>query len=91
MSWGKGTAVRVLCGLGVMLIVLGPVRAAASEDDEPLWAVTGWAHWGTNGDITAVPGIDSDFENSWIGGLSLARQFARTGEDFTWEFEAGVY
>ncbi|UCH75469.1 MAG: hypothetical protein JSU82_06430 [Rhodospirillales bacterium] len=79
-----------LCTLVMKLAVV--VTADAQEAEADLrWAVTGWAHWGTNGDITTVPGVTSDFENSWIIGGSAARQFARTGEDFVWEVEAGLY
>ncbi len=91
MSWREGKAVRALRGLGAALLACASVQAAAAEDTDLLWAVTGWAHWGTNGDVTNVPGVTSEFERTWIVGASLARQFARTGEDFAWELEAGVY
>jgi hypothetical protein len=92
MSWEKATRLLVAGAVGLVLLAGGAAPAAAGDDDTELpWAVTGWAHWGTNGDITAVPGVDSDFENSWIVGASVARRFARTGEHFTWEFEGGVY
>ena len=51
------------------------------------WAVTAWGGWGTDGVIENLPGKDSDFENSWFAGLSLSREFARTGEHFAWELE----
>lgn len=87
MSWPQGMTVRVLCRLGAALLAWLPVQAAASEDGEPLWAAAVWGGWGTDGDIENLPGVTSDFEKTWFAGVSLARQFVRTGA-FTWEFEA---
>jgi len=85
--WGMGS--RMLVGLGATTFLAWiPASAAAFEDTDRPWAATVWAGWGTDGEIEDLPGITSNFEDTWIAGLSLAREFARTGEHFTWEFEA---
>ena len=90
MSWRRGTILRVLGRLGAALLASAPIAAAAAEHTDPLWAVTVWGGWGTDGDNEDLPGVNSSFEETWFAGLGLAREFARTGEDFTWEVEAVV-
>ena len=74
--------------LAPMLLAGAAAPVAAADALEKPWAMTVWGGWGTDGDIQNVPGINSDFEKSWFAGLSLAREFARTGEHFAWEVEA---
>ncbi len=63
---------------------------AAAEPDDPLWAVTFWGFWGADGDINNLPPLNSNFEKTWLAGLGLAREVARTGEHISWEIEAVV-
>lgn len=76
-------------------VALWPLAVAAETDEETEAesqpsAATFWGGWGTNGHIEDIPGIDSDFENTWFAALGLSRRFARTGRHFTWEVEGMV-
>jgi hypothetical protein len=87
---GVGRRLRKLCVLAGLLLWL-PMSALAQETTpaEPgPWAVTIWAGWGTDGDIQNIPGISSDFEESWFAGVGLTREIGRMGKDFVWEAEA---
>ncbi len=73
------------------LLLWVPAVALAQEStatEAGPWAVTFWGAWGTDGDIEDIPGIGSDFENSWFAGIGLTREIGRMGEDFAWEVEA---
>ncbi len=80
---------RRLCGAALALL-LGCAGARVHAEETGPWAATLWGGWGTNGHIEDLPGVTSDFENSWFAGIGLAREFARSGERFAWEVEAVV-
>ena len=52
------------------------------------WAVTMWGAWGTDGNIDDIPGVVSDFENTWLAGIGLTREIGHMGDNFVWEVEA---
>ena len=74
------------------LFLLWRAAPAAAREDAPAapgpWAVTFWGAWGTDGAIEHVPGVVSNFENSWFAGVGLSREIGRMGEHFAWEVEA---
>lgn len=81
---------RKLCLLAGLLC-WPPLPALAQETasaNPGPWAVTVWGAWGTDGDIEDLPGIVSDFENTWFVGVGLSREIGVMWEDFAWEVEA---
>ncbi len=60
--------------------------AGAQEAARPAF-VTFWGAWGTDGVIEDLPGLSSNFEQTWFAGVGLTREFGQWGESLTWEVE----
>lgn len=91
LTRGAARSLRPAFFVWSVILFVSTSADAADDDADKRWAATAWVSWGSDGDINNLPTISSDFEQTWMVGFSLAREFARTGAHFGWELEAGLY
>lgn len=72
------------------LAMSGKPALAVQDSETRRWAGTFWSAWGADGEIEDIPGVTSEFTETWFAGFGLSREFARSGRHFGWEIEADL-
>ncbi len=78
--------------LALATVFIAPPPALAQEPGaagRPSF-VTFWGAWGTDGVIEDLPGLSSNFEQTWFAGVGLGKEFGQWGQSLTWEVEGQV-
>ena len=90
MEGANFMSLRLAIGVAwlAMLLLAGlAVSAWAQEEDRRPAFFTFWGAWGTDGVIEDLPGLSSNFEQTWFAGVGLTKEFGQWGKSLTWEVE----